>query len=169
MFTTAIASDTSLRDALIDQVHAYVSSSQSKQPFNVSYNPLNVSSISGIARSVPNADCFTCEARALNWRLCLFIYVSTLIATLRWLQFRVGIWKALERDYAPKVRATVRGTLRAPFGRARFQTVYSKLMTSKRISLLCWRLRVRELSLIIVWAILYRWMYIFSKGRCHKL
>lgn len=74
MFTAAIASDTTLRDALIDQVHAYASSSQSKEPFNVLYNPLDSRSLSGTGRSVSSAGCFTCDARAHNWRL-MFIYL----------------------------------------------------------------------------------------------
>lgn len=74
MFTAAIASDTTLWDALIDQVHAYASSSQSKEPFNVLYDPLNGSSISETARSVPNADCLPSEEQALSWLLML-IYV----------------------------------------------------------------------------------------------
>lgn len=52
MFTAAIATDNSLRDALISQLHAYASPNKQNQPFEIVYNPLTGDQTSGSSRFV---------------------------------------------------------------------------------------------------------------------
>lgn len=51
MFTAAIATDNTLRDGLIAQLHGYASSNKQNQPFEVVYNPITADQIAGSSRS----------------------------------------------------------------------------------------------------------------------
>lgn len=51
MFTAAIATDNTLRDGLIAQLHGYASPNKQNQPFEVVYNPVTADQISGSSRS----------------------------------------------------------------------------------------------------------------------
>lgn len=50
MFIAAIATDNTLRDGLISQLHAYASPNKQNQPFEVVYNPSTADQITGSSR-----------------------------------------------------------------------------------------------------------------------
>lgn len=51
MFTAAIATDNTLRDGLISQLHGYASPNKQNQPFEIVYNPITADQFSGSSRS----------------------------------------------------------------------------------------------------------------------